>query len=169
MNLQAIFEAGLVRRWHTHPRMSRHTDTLDGHQGRVARLVVALFPGASASLLRAALTHDDGESVTGDMLAPFKARMRLVVAGDPPGLPWACAELEARAALWGDAPKGTVAELDALDLCDRLDALMFAHWHEPAHVRADVEWQEAAAWVRGAAWKLGCAAQVEEWLTRAGF
>lgn len=66
-NLQSIFNAGRVRRWHSNPDMSWTDDYNDGHQGRVARIILALHPHPSTFLLSAALTHDDGELAAGDM------------------------------------------------------------------------------------------------------
>ncbi|NUM72775.1 hypothetical protein HUU40_00295 [candidate division KSB1 bacterium] len=67
MTVEQVFAAGRVRRWHSHPEMSHTEDYNDAHQGRVARLILALHPSPSALLIAAALTHDDGESGPGDM------------------------------------------------------------------------------------------------------
>lgn len=71
MNLQQIWEAGRVARWHQHPKLSNSGDFIDAHSARVARLLIALF-NPSANLLIAALTHDDPELFTGDMSRPAK-------------------------------------------------------------------------------------------------
>ena len=65
--LATIFRAGRVRRWHSDADLSWTDDYNDAHQGRVARLLLALHPNPSAVLLAAALTHDDGELKAGDM------------------------------------------------------------------------------------------------------
>ena len=75
MTLPALYNAGAVRRWHTNPHMAHVVDTIDGHSGRVAKLILLLHPAPSMALIRAALTHDDGEHATGDVPYPAKAAM----------------------------------------------------------------------------------------------
>jgi len=65
MTLNAQFRASFVRRWHTNPDLAHTVDTLAGHGGRVARIILKLWPDASPALLKWALVHDDGESVVG--------------------------------------------------------------------------------------------------------
>lgn len=72
IDLQTVFNAGRVRRWHTNPDMSWTDDYNDAHQGRVARIILALHPAPSIFLLAAALTHDDGELRSGDMCVDVK-------------------------------------------------------------------------------------------------
>ena len=72
MTLNTQFRASFVRRWHTNPDLAQTVDTLAGHGGRVARIILKLWPDASAALLQWALVHDDGESVVGDVPAPAK-------------------------------------------------------------------------------------------------
>jgi len=72
MTLNTQFRASFVRRWHTNPDLAQTVDTMAGHGGRVARIILKLWPDASAALLHWALVHDDGESVVGDVPAPAK-------------------------------------------------------------------------------------------------
>ena len=72
MTLDAQFRASFVRRWHTNPDLAQTVDTLAGHGGRVARIILKLWPDSSLALLHWALVHDDGESVVGDVPAPAK-------------------------------------------------------------------------------------------------
>ena len=72
MTLNTQFRASFVRRWHTNPDLAQTVDTLAGHGGRVARIILNLWPDASKALLQWALVHDDGESVVGDVPAPAK-------------------------------------------------------------------------------------------------
>ena len=79
-NLNSIFRAGFVRRWHSDPDLCHTVDPIDGHSARVARIILALHPSPSVALIRAALTHDDGESVTGDMSAVMKRNNPFIAA-----------------------------------------------------------------------------------------
>ena len=62
-DIQSQFRASFVRRWHTNTDLAQTVDTLAGHGGRVARIILKLWPDASTALLHWALVHDDGESV----------------------------------------------------------------------------------------------------------
>ena len=132
-DIQRVFYAGLTTRWHTNPHLAQTCDRLDGHQGRVARLILALFPDASRDLLIAALTHDDGESVTGDIPATYpKSDMHK------------SAEALARGEIWGLGFQLLARyERERLRLADKLDAYMWAEHHAPAVVLDNPEWSEA--------------------------
>lgn len=122
MTLQAIFSAGRVRRWHKNPALSWTDDYLDGHQGRVARILLALHPKPSAALLAAALTHDDGEAGPGDMAGDDK-RANPVLAGLIGDL-----EHAKYVELWGGPPiADALPETDQawLKFADSLDAYMW--------------------------------------------
>lgn len=132
-DIQRVFYAGLVHRWHTNPHLAGTTDRLDGHQGRVARLILALFPDASRDLLIEALTHDDGESVTGDIPATYAKSDRHKVA-----------EAFALKDIWGSGmPRLSYTDGQRLRLADKLDAYMWAEHHAPAVVLDNPEWSEA--------------------------
>jgi hypothetical protein len=134
-HLADVFRAGRCLRWHTDPRLSGTLDRLDGHQGRVARLLLALHPDPSAALLRAALTHDDGETATGDVPRRVKDAMPHVA------LEWLeAAEAAQRARIWRPGGGLTEKEERWLDFADALDALMWAAHHDPASMSAP-RWQ----------------------------
>ncbi len=134
--LHRIFRAGRVRRWHTNADLAHTSDPIDGHSGRVARIILALHANPSAALLRAALTHDDGEHAVGDIRAPAK--------DEHPSLShWLDAEeARARKSLWGDDPILTEVEKKWLYYADRKDALMWAQTHAP-HALSGDGWPEA--------------------------
>jgi hypothetical protein len=142
-DLVAIFRAGFVRRWHMNPDLAHTCDRIDGHSARVARILIALHPNPSFVLIREALTHDDGESVVGDVKAPTKDADREFAIR--------LAEIEANAArdIWDDliAPE-YLAEYDRvwLKFADRLDAYMWAAHHAP-HVLYGDGWPECRAWL----------------------
>lgn len=161
--LLSIFAAARVTRWHTHPRLSLTHDPLDGHQGRVARIIMALHPAPSAQLLMAALTHDDGEKATCDMSGPNKESL-------PPELVEALEEVaqEAREDLWGKVHINVTGEnADWLTLADRIDAFMWCGFHAAEELDKP-EWQRARQWIFDASAKLGCNAPVGEMLREVG-
>lgn len=134
IDIQRVFYAGLTTRWHTNPHLAQTCDRLDGHQGRVARLILALFPDASRDLLIAALTHDDGESVTGDIPATYGKMLAQIED-----------EVRAKTDIWGYETLPLLSSLNArrLKLADKLDAYMWAEHHAPAVVLNNPEWSEA--------------------------
>ena len=158
-----IFAAARVTRWHTHPRLSLTHDPLDGHQGRVARIIMALHPAPSAQLLMSALTHDDGEHVTGDMPGETKRELRATVLDD-------LLEMEAEAIedLWGNVHTHVTGEnADWLRLADRIDAFMWCGFHAAEELDKP-EWRRARQWIFDASAKLGCNAPVGEMLREVG-
>jgi hypothetical protein len=145
--MTAAFRAGFVRRWHCNPELSHTADRIDGHSGRVARIVLMLHPDPTVRLLKAALIHDDGESVIGDVKAPSKD-------ANPQMALWLSeAETAAREGIWGDDDALTESEHDWLKFADRLDAYMWANFHAP-HVMGDDGWPDAREWLLGQAYIL---------------
>lgn len=146
MNLWQIFNAGRCRRWHTHPVMADYDDRLDAHQGRVARLAMALFPGDDG-LIRAALIHDDGEAIVGDVPNPVKNRLPQVARD-------ALDDMERIGIdrMWGYHPPLSVDQAKRLRLCDKLDAIMWAR-HKAPHMMTEPGWQaDIAEVIALAAW-----------------
>lgn len=146
MSLHEVFLAGFVRRWHTSPDLAHTGDRIDGHSGRVARIILLLHPDPSVDLLRAALIHDDGESVVGDMKAPTKDKFPVIAD--------ALEEMEciARSDLWGLDTIDLVSGANSrwLKFADRLDAYMWAAHHAP-HVMGSDGWPEAWQWLKESA------------------
>ena len=145
MTLNTQFRASLVRRWHTNPDLAQTVDTLAGHGGRVARIILNLWPDASAALLQWALVHDDGESVVGDVPAPAKGATVI--------------HEQERAALdriWPGLPELTPDEYERLRFADRLDAWMWAKHHAP-HVQDSDGWPGCRRWLVEQAEALGVA------------
>lgn len=143
MNLLKAFRAGLVARWHTNPELAHTNDRIDGHSGRVARIILMLHPDPSVALLRAALIHDDGEHAVGDVKAPCKDEF--------PDFAAALGEIEAhaRADIWG--LQEVFSDLSPEDrqwlkFADRLDAYMWAAHHAPQVMNGD-GWPEACMWL----------------------
>jgi len=141
-HLERIFHAGLTTRWHTNPWLAQTCDRIDGHQARVARIILALWPDASRELLIAALTHDDGEYITGDIPATFFKTYNQRAY-----------EAAAYITIWGDKfPRLPDGDADKLHFADKLDAYQWAYHHAP-HIMGKPEWCEAWAHIEEmAAW-----------------
>lgn len=63
-SLPAIYEAGFVKRWHTH--LMPVEQNLGHHQWGVAVIIALMHPNPSVKLLKAALLHDCHEKKLGD-------------------------------------------------------------------------------------------------------
>lgn len=155
MTLRQIFNAGRVMRWHTNPELAHTNDRIDGHAGRVGRIILALHPSPSVALLRSALIHDDGEIAVGDMKAPLKDKF--------PDIAAALSDVEAdhRIKLWGHDPSMTIDDALWLRFADRLDAYMWAAVHH-ADLSED-GWPDAYQWLIGASRRLGCEPALKRW------
>ena len=149
-NITDIFRAGLVRRWHCNPDLAHTVDRIDGHGARVARIIIALNPQPALKLIDAALTHDDGESVTGDVSRTTKA-LHPVFSALLEKM-----EKAARISLWGYDATAELAPSECLWLkfADRLDAYMWAQHHAP-HVLTSDDWPDARVWLLETAEALG--------------
>ncbi|QDP60536.1 MAG: hypothetical protein Unbinned338contig1000_29 [Prokaryotic dsDNA virus sp.] len=160
MSLTKAFRAGFVRRWHTNPELAHTNDRIDGHAGRVARIILMLYPKPSVELIRAALIHDDGESVVGDMGALLKTK-RPDIARALYGI-----ELSASLEIWGKGPVLSSDDMAWIKFADRLDAYMWAAHHAPQVMGGD-GWPEAHEWLRTEGARLMIAADVMNTLRRA--
>lgn len=126
------WKASFTRRWHTNFDLCDTVDYDSGHQGRVALLVLSLFPDASRDLLVAALTHDQGESAVGDFSYTVKVS-EPVLADILSGM-----EADARALQGFDEIHLHADDWRRMKLCDWLDAWLWMMRHRPAlHTRAD--------------------------------
>ena len=137
--LFALWATGFTRRWHMNPAMSCFDDYVCSHQGRCAQLVISLFPDHSIELLRAAITHDAGESRVGDLARPFKE-----CGGD---LVVLHAALEAKVLrAMGFAEGLSPQDAHRLHLVDCLDAFLFVQLRHPAEVERN-GWPEVRDWL----------------------
>ena len=118
-----LWLSGRVMRWHTNPRMSSTQDRLDGHHARVAQIILERHPGPSVGLLRAALTHDAGEAIVGDLPADMKRQMPEVAERH------ALVEAVSRDTISGAFPDLSESEETWLRYADRLDAYLWAQFH----------------------------------------
>jgi len=118
-----LWLSGRVLRWHTNPRMSSTQDRLDGHHARVAQIILERHPDPSVALLRAALTHDAGEAIVGDLPAGMKRQMPEVAERH------ALVEAVSRDTISGAFPDLSESSLMWLRFGDRLDAYLWAQFH----------------------------------------
>lgn len=73
-NILKAWNAGLVRRWHTHPDLCDTVDYDSGHQQRCAVLLLLFWPDSSRASIIDTIIHDQGECDAGDLAGPAKAR-----------------------------------------------------------------------------------------------
>lgn len=131
-----LYRTGFGQRYAMNPEMAWTGQTLGHHQWGVAILLLELFPNCSMATLREALLHDTGEPGAGaDVSAPAKAKYPELA------LAVAVAELNERSEM--DVPQDTSFPCDhlAIQLCDRLEAYMFAQVRCP-HVLERDGWPE---------------------------
>lgn len=135
MNLQQIWNATFLRRWHRNQHLADTHDTLAGHQGRVALLLLSYWPDSSAAALHYALTHDLPESGVGDMPGDVKRNY--------PNLATEIAKAEAiEAGRLGITWNITEREKARADFCDKLDAWLWMQHHKP-ELDLTPDWRDA--------------------------
>lgn len=71
-DMTRLLRSGKVKRWHSNPDMNHSGENLAEHQWTVTQFVLFFKPDASRELLIAALHHDVGELVAGDLGFDFK-------------------------------------------------------------------------------------------------
>jgi len=127
------WRASFTRRWHTSFDLCDTVDPVAGHQGRVALLVLSLYPEASRTLLAHAITHDQGEAGSCD--CSFDAKKA------NPQLAGLLHRLEGDeiAAQGFDLPNLTAREEKVLKLCDWLDSWLWMTRHRP-HLAERDDW-----------------------------
>lgn len=151
-----LYRTGFGQRYAMNPEMAWTGQTLGHHQWGVAILLLELFPDCSMATLREALLHDTGEPGAGaDVSAPAKAKY--------PTLAEAAfdAEWNERVELGVPCVGATGYDVDAVTLCDKLEAYMFAQVRCP-HVLARDNWPECRSKIIGLAARLGVEQQVRE-------
>ena len=124
--------ASFVRRWHCNSDLAHTNDSIAGHGARMAILALTYWPDASRELLVACVTHDLGESVTGDI--PFGAANK-----DPYQEQTALAEM-------GFGQPLSETDHARLKWLDRLDAYFWAMNAAP-WLRKRADWKVAAKWL----------------------
>jgi len=115
-----------VSRWHSspHSRLRNSGDTILRHQWRVVELLTSFWPDAPRAAIDYAASHDEQESVMGDIPSPEKQQWsaelrRLYEARE--------AEVRAQMGLPSCPPEWAAQ----VGFCDRLDAYRWATKHCP--------------------------------------
>lgn len=134
-DLTAILRGGYCTRWHANPDLANIRETLAEHHARVAQIILALHPSPSLALIDAALHHDAGEAIVGDLPWPFKRDNPAISAGHAAAEQAACEAIGLTFKLWPDDTKW-------LKFADRLAAYQHVRHVAPA-VLAQVEWINA--------------------------
>ena len=138
---QDLYRSGFVQRWHTHPTLARLGQTLAHHQWGVTTLIMSLHGRPSVRLLRAALWHDVGEVVYGDV--PYSAKE------SNPELTALLDEAEFQAAF---KMTGYYHHLSADDklwlaMCDRLEAYLYVKQVQPSLLQTP-DWLDCLAHIK---------------------
>jgi len=143
-----LYQTGFVQRWHTHTLLARLGQTLGHHQWGVATIIGQLHPEPSAGLILAALWHDVGEKVSGDM--PYGAKR-----GNP-SLSHALKQVEevAHLVLTGVFFVHNDEDEMWISMADRLEAYLYVQTFHPHLLNTD-EWRECMDDVMRMAEKLG--------------
>jgi len=133
--------ASFVRRWHCDPDLCHTVDPISGHSARMGILALHLWPDCSRELLVACLTHDLGESATGDV--PFSLK------DAAPDIDEMLSLEECTALMDMGMMFAPINPTDArrLKFLDRLDAYLWAKHHAP-HIMDRDGWPEALAWLQ---------------------
>lgn len=147
-----LWKSGCVKRWHNNvDRSLRESgDDTASHQWRSTVLLLMLHPLPSAHLLSCMLTHDVPEIVTGDTPGPMKVGL----------LGQALEALEAQTAEAFRLPVPSEKDRAWIDLCDKLDALLWMQEHSGYLMRTP-EWMAARESVLQMAEALGVRDKVE--------
>ena len=130
--IYAVWSASHVERWHTNPEITVR-DPLNSHSGRVAVLMLNLWPDIPADAIKAALLHDLGEGMVGDVPASTKTAFTDLARE---------LKVAEKAALEHMGISYSISHEwhSRLDLCDKLDAILFAALHRPDLMRRD-DWR----------------------------
>jgi len=141
MTLKTIYRSGRVMRWHQNPDMVDTHQTNAAHQWGVAVFILEEHPNPSKELIRAALYHDTGELIVGDLSWTFKAAH--------PETAEAHRKLEKQARIdMGTDFELTPQETAWLKWADRVEAYEWMMAHHP-ELADEPDWQDAAMWIRG--------------------
>lgn len=154
VGIHPIYRSGSVTRWHTNPDVP--AQTLADHHGRVAQIILFFWPNSPPALLYAALHHDCGELIVGDVPSPTKKAR--------PDLDRALSAAEAMAC----ASMGVEAidqNNDRLRFADRLEAYTYVALtrHE---LLGQSQWVKAMAELGKTADALNVSKRLVEWFSR---
>lgn len=147
-----LWKSGCVKRWHCNldHRLRESGDTTGAHSQRMAMLLLMLHPLPSAHLISCVITHDSQEILTGDLPATAKkGAIGLVMA-----------EYERQVSEHFALPVPSEKDKKWVDLCDKLDAVLWVKEHAPYLLVAN-EWLQEIDRVKGMASDLDVWEKVE--------
>ena len=113
-----------VNRWHSNKHLRNTGDTILRHQWRVVELLTSLWPDAPRAVIDYAASHDDHESVMGDIPSPEKSHWSQELRSL-----YEAREAEVRRQM--DLPSCPPEWAAQVAFCDRLDAYRWAAKHCP--------------------------------------
>lgn len=147
MSAPLIDRLANVQRWHTNQALQHAPQPLHGHASNVVRILLHYWPDTPRDELIGALLHDDGEPLTGDLPAPFKAKC--------PHIARQMAEIEAAhvLSLWGGHVEWTT-NAARLRFADQLEAYVCVCRRAP-HEASNHEWCETVVDLSDMAGQLG--------------
>lgn len=153
-----IYRSGFGQRYAmgaASPELAWAGQTLGHHQWGVAALLLALFPDTHRDTIVEALFHDSGEPGAADV--PYDSKARFPNLAEAAG----AAELLSRRAIGAPDTNLTGMERERLDLCDRLEAYLFAGIRAP-HLLERADWKVMRSEMIGSAARLGVEDKVRE-------
>jgi len=160
MSKPANLSHGHTRRWHNNPNYLLRTslDTVDAHQGRMARLRREIFPGPNKEIDDAICDHDLAEIFTRDWSRPDKDNI--------PGLDDAMKAADAAYLEYIGANMLAAANFAALKLLDQMDALYWVSHVAPDDLEAPW-WRKVSRQIMESAEAMGedTARRVNKWRT----
>jgi 5'-deoxynucleotidase YfbR-like HD superfamily hydrolase len=148
-----LWKSGCTKRWHCNidHRLRESGDTVGAHTYRALMLLLMLNPLPSAHLIACLATHDTPEVFTGDMPGPMK-RGAVKEMMD---------HYESEIIKKYKLPVPSGKDLLWVELCDKLDAILWVRERSPHLLRA-YDWIEAWAKILSIADTLGVRDKVEE-------
>jgi len=158
-----LYLSSFVRRWHTDAKLAPALQSNGHHQWGVGVLILTLHPNPSRALILAALTHDAGEMLTGDLPYTFKHRYADSAVVGAIG----AAEEQARSEMLGFYAPVDEIERAWLVMCDRLESVLYVAVHDPDRLGHE-DWKNLRAKIEGWAFLLGVAGPVVALLREVG-
>lgn len=157
--MNPVYRSGSVTRWHANPDVP--SQTLADHHGRVAQIVLHFWPDADPDLVYAALHHDCGELVTGDVPRPAKDADLSYARS------LALREAVARLGMGIRTIDDNDPRLNdpRLRFADRLEAYTYVSMQRP-HLLSLPEWTSALEWLEDMSETLDVSDTLELWLGR---
>jgi len=147
--LRTCHNSGQVTRWHAHPIMCRHFQSVADHTWGMVALLYKMHPNPSTELVKAIIYHDSGELFGGDLQYGFKKSHPEFAAQHE--------QMSSDLARQAGIPQVVVTGNDAewLEFLDRLESWFFVLLHEP-ELLADLAWQSMKNYLIAKARELGC-------------